>query len=137
MRGIVVDLAAVAGRVLFPPADALQQPLGYIGRRGAARQHVLGAVDLGGLAERHGAALAHQHVGRAAQSGVGCDAAPSVGATTLQGHHELGSRHRLTPELCGPGQQAGHRPGAYLDGLQQAAFLLNDQQRRGIGLQPL
>jgi hypothetical protein len=48
-RRVVVHLAAVAGGVLLPPADALDELLADRARRGAAGEEVLGAVDLGRL----------------------------------------------------------------------------------------
>src|SRR6185312_4738743 len=48
-RGIVVHLSAVARAIILPPADALDQLLANLRRRGPPRQEVLGAVDFRGL----------------------------------------------------------------------------------------
>ena len=52
-RGVVVHLALVAGGVVLPPADAVDQLLADLLRGRAADEQVLGAVDLRRLGE-HG-----------------------------------------------------------------------------------
>ncbi len=60
--GVVVDGAAVAGGVLLPPVDAVDEALGDFGARGAASEEMFGAVDFRGFGEDGGAAVADEDV---------------------------------------------------------------------------
>ena len=82
-RGIVVDLGAEDAGVPLPPLDALDQLFADRAADGAARQQMLGAVDLGRFAEDAGAALGDEQIGGDAEGGVGGDAAVAVGAAAV------------------------------------------------------
>ena len=111
-RGVVVHLALVAGGVVLPPADAVDQLLADLLRGGAADEQVLGAVDLRRLGEHGGAAILDQHVGGAAERRVGGDAGIAVGAAAFERHHQLA--RRLVGALDdGQGRQAAPRSCAW------------------------
>jgi hypothetical protein len=67
---VVVDLAAEVGGIGFPPLDELDDFLAHLPADGPARQQMLGAVNLGRLAQHHGPALGHQEIGGDAQCRV-------------------------------------------------------------------
>ena len=88
--GVVVDGAFVAGGVLLPPVDAVDEALGDLGRGGAAGEEVFGAVDLRGFGEDGGATVADEDVDGCAEGGVGADAGVGVGASALEAEDEFG-----------------------------------------------
>ena len=92
---------------------------------GAARQQVLGAVDLGRLGQHGGAAVAHQQVDGGAERRVGGDAGIAVRAAALQGEHQLAGGDRLAVRLVGAGQHLLDAGDAGLDGLLGAAGVLD------------
>ena len=94
-------------------------------RGGAARQQVLGAVDLRRLAEHRRAALFDQQVGGVAQRRVGGDAGIAVRAAALQRQHDLGDRHRLALRRRRLRQHLLDHGDAALDGLARAAGRLD------------
>ena len=101
-RGVVVHLVAVARGVVLPPADALDQLLADLAADRAARQQVLGAVDLRRLRQDRGAAVAHQQVDRRAQRRIGADARIAVGAAALQAERRCGSPAPARASPCSP-----------------------------------
>src|SRR5690606_22104344 len=103
-RGIVVHAAVVAGGVVLPPLDAAYQLVGHLLRDRAAREQVLGAVDLGGLGQDHRAAVRDEDVAGRAERGIGGDARVAVRAAALQADHDVAGRHALSGDLVGPGQ---------------------------------
>ena len=88
--GLLSMEPSVAGGVLLPPVDAVDEALGDLGRRGAAGEEVFGAVDLGGFGEDGGAAVADEDVDGCAEGGVGADAGVGVGAAALEAEDEFG-----------------------------------------------
>ncbi len=55
---------------------------------------MLGSVDLGGLGEDGGAAVAYEDVDGCAESGIGADAGVGVGASALQAEDQVGGGDR-------------------------------------------
>src|SRR4051794_11162856 len=104
VRWVIVDLAALALGVCLPPADALDQLFADFATGGAARQQMLGAIDLGRLAEHGGAALRHQQIDRVAERRVGGDAAEAIAAAALERQHQLADRYAFTHKLVGAWQ---------------------------------
>ena len=73
--------------------DPLDQLLADFAAGGAARQQMLGAIDLGRLAQHRGTALRHQQIDRVAERRVGGDAAEAIAAAALERQHQLADRH--------------------------------------------
>ena len=96
----------------------------------AAGEQVLGAVDLGRLAEDDRAALADDLVGRAAERRVRGHAGPAVRAAALERDDELRGGHVLAHGLVGDGQEPGDRLDAGRDGAREAAVLLDREHAR-------
>ena len=88
--GVVVDGAPVAGGVLLPPVDAVDETLGDFGAGGAAGEEVFGTVDLGGFGEDGGATVADEEVDGCTEGGVGADAGVGVRAAALEADDEVG-----------------------------------------------
>ena len=93
-RGIVVHFAAVARAIILPPTDALDELAADFRRRGAARQQMLGAVDLRRLRKDRRAAVAHQDVGRSAKRRIGGDPRIAVRTAALKRERQLARRRR-------------------------------------------
>ena len=70
---------------MLPPLDALDQLFADFAPRGAARQQVLGAVDLGRFGQDRRAAVRDQQVHRRAQRRIGADAASSRPSRRIAG----------------------------------------------------
>ena len=86
---------------------------------------MLGAIRLWGFRQDDGAAVAHEQVGRHAQSGVGGHAGITVGPTTLQCHNQFAGGHGHARYVVGFGQRVLHEFDARHHGLAAAAHLLN------------
>ena len=98
-RGIVVHLHVVAGGVVLPPVDDLDELLAHFPVLRAAGEQVLGAVDLRRLREDRRAAMPDQDVGRDAERRIGGDAGIAVRAAALQRQHQFRGRQRLAPRV--------------------------------------
>ena len=129
-RRVVVDRGAEERGVVLPPVDAVDEVLGHLRVLGAPGQEVLAAVDLRRLAEHDGPALADDLIGGPAQTRVRGDPRPAIRAAALQRDHQFGGRDRLPLDLVGDRQDAldGGDPG--LDGLGEAAVLLDREHCR-------
>ena len=102
---------------------------------GAPDEQVLGAVDLGRLRQHAGAAVAHQLVHRPAERGVGGDAGVAVGAAAIGRQRDLGDRLLRPPGGVRHGQELGDLGRGLLDGLLDAAGLLDvDDHRLALGM---
>ena len=124
-EGLLFISPPLIAAVLLPPLDALDQLLADLARDRAARQQVLGAVDLGRLRQDRGAAVAHQEVGAGAERRVRGHAGIGVRAAALQRQRDLRGRDRLAPRRVGVRQHlADHRLRA-LDRLAGAAGALH------------
>ena len=133
-RGIVVHLAAVPRGIVLPPVDALDQLVADLRRRRAARQQMLGAVDLRRLREDRRAAVAHQDVGGRAERRIGGDARIAVRAAALQREHQFARRRGLALRAV---EDRQHRPDALdagRDRLARAAGRLDRQALERIAL---
>ena len=124
-RGVVVHLAAVALGVGLPPMDHVDELLADLAGRGAARQEVLGPVDLGRLRQDRGAAVPHQQIGRGPERRIGRDARIAVRAAALQRQHQFGRRQGLAPGRVGGRHHVAQPRHTGLDGLPGAAGLLD------------
>ena len=89
--------------VLQPPHDLLIEPAGDVGRRRATAQQMLGAEDLGCLAEDDPSAGGDEHVGCHTQRRVGGDRGRGVAAAALEPERQLAEGHRLALEPIEPG----------------------------------
>ena len=130
VAGIVVDRAAVGAGVALPPVDEVHDLLTDLRRHRTPCEQVLRSVNLRGLREHTGAAVAHQLVGGNAQRGIGGDATVAVGTTAVFGQHELGNRLGRAPHRVGSGQQLRHGGGGGFDGFAHAAGVLNREEGR-------
>ena len=124
-RGVVVHLAAVDLRVLLPPLDAANQLVRYLGAYRAAREQVLGAVNLGCFAQDGGTAVSHQQVHRCAQGRVGTDAGVTVGAAALQADGDMRSAAGLALDSVGAWQHLLNEGNAFVHRLARAAAVLD------------
>ncbi len=91
---------------------------------------MLGAVNLRRLGEDRRAALSHQQIGSDAERRVGGHAAIAVGATAIGAQHQVRGRQSRALHVVDLRQQLGHRLDAGLDGLADAAALLDAQYQR-------
>ena len=103
-EGLLFISPLIARGVVLPPADALDQLLADRARCGAARQQMLGAVDLRRLGQHRGAAVLDQQVDGRAERRIGGDAGIAVRAAALQRQHDLGGRTRLALRARGDRQ---------------------------------
>ena len=103
------------------------------GRRGAAGEEVLGAVDLGGLGEDGGAAVADEDVDGCAEGGIGADAGVGVGAAALEAEDEVGSGDGCAGDLIGLLEEFEDGGDSLLDGAGGAPLLLNGAGAQGVG----
>src|SRR5262249_35503049 len=87
-RGVVVDLGAEDARVPFPPLDALDKLFADGPADRAAREEVLGPVNLRRFADDAGAALGDEQIAGDAEGGVGSDAAVAVRAAAVRAEHD-------------------------------------------------
>src|SRR5262245_43828655 len=127
-RVVVHRLDAAA--VPLPPLVTIDQLLGHALVDRPPDEQVLGAVDLGRFREHAGAAIPHQLIDRPAEGRVRGDPRVAVRAAAVRGEHQL--RHRLPRPLrvVRPRQELGHFGGCALDGLPDAARLLDVHQVR-------
>src|SRR5439155_541049 len=113
---VVVDGAFVAGGVLLPPVDAVDEALGDFRTGGAASEEVFRAVDFGGFGEDCGAAVADENVDCRAEGGGGSAVFGQAahGAVSDRGH---GVDVRVGAEDCGVevGADAGAGGGGAVD----------------------
>ena len=86
---------------------------------------MLAAQKLGGLAKDDRGTQIHQLVGHIPDHAVGGHAAGGVGSTALDGHDDLRDIHRLPLQTGDLDDQFAGKVGAQLDGLADAAQLLN------------
>eukprot|EP01136_Pigoraptor_vietnamica_P022749 Opistho-1_new@6175 len=124
-RGVVVHLALVDLGVVLPPLDAVHELLAHLALHRAAREQVLGAVDLGRLAEDGRAAMRHQQVDRRAQRRVRADARVAVGAAALQPDGDVRRAARFALHRVGARQHLVDERHALLDRLARAARVLD------------
>ncbi|MNZ79319.1 hypothetical protein D3C78_979200 [compost metagenome] len=90
MGRVVVEFVTVAGGIIPPPVDTLQELLGHSRGDCALRQQMLGAVNLRRFGEDCGAAVADDEVGGITQGRVGGNAGITIRTTTFQRHLQLG-----------------------------------------------
>ena len=126
-RRVVVDRGAEERCVVLPPVDAVDQILGYLRVPGPPRQQVLAAVDLSRLSQHDRTALADDFIGGPAQAGVRGHARPAIRPAALQCNDQLRRRNRLPLNLIRHRQNLLDGGDASLDGLGEAAVLLNGE----------
>ena len=123
--GVVVHLAVVAGRVVLPPFDVLDDLRAHIDRHRPTGEQVLGSIDLGGLRQDCGAAVADQFVDGRAQRGVGRDTRVTVGAAALQADDQFRCRNRFPGDLVRCRQHLGDTGDTFLDAAPSPSDVLN------------
>ena len=97
----------------------------YFGAHRAAREQVLGAVNLGCFAQDGGTAVSHQQVHRCAQCRVGTDAGVTVGAAALQADGDVRSAAGLALDGVSARQHLLNECNAFVHRLARAAAVLD------------
>src|SRR3989442_10199789 len=90
---------------------------------------MLATVYLGRLTEHNRTALANDLIGRHPERRVRRHARPAVGATTLEGDHQLRRVHPFASGFVGDGQQALYGLDALPDRLAESPEILDGADR--------
>jgi hypothetical protein len=122
---------SVDAGVVLPPLDARDQLFAHFAFHRAAGQQVLGAVDLGRLAQDGGAAVRHQQVHRGAQRRVGADAAVAVRAAALQADGDVRRAAGFALHRIGLRQHLLDQRNAFFHRLACAAGVLDVEDLAG------
>src|SRR5581483_10875078 len=93
-------------------------------------EEVFCAVGLGGFGQHPTRAVPHELVARHAKRRVSSDAGVAVAAAAVGADNQAGERLRRPPGLAGLFEQLQRLLDATIDGLADAACLLNDDDRR-------
>src|SRR5262249_54264918 len=122
-RGVVVDLGAEDARVPLPPLDALDELFADGPANGAARQEMLGTVDLRGLTQDAGAALGDEEIAGDTEGGVGGDAAVAVGAAAVGAEDEPAGGQLRALHVIDARQKVGDGADAGIDRLRDTTAI--------------